>query len=258
MISEIAKDKRMKLKVMMAVQSAIIDTFDASDWCDLADRSGFRDQVRKHNRLLRSLDFGDSDYEGHAGDMIRKILDEDFLNIEYVICHKKIRDHILKHDSSVAIALDINDDNSDIASLSLQVTSSPLVRLALKDAEVLIASGRISSAVDRVHTAIHGYMQHLCKQAGVLSAEGAKFTELYKLVRSRHPAFTRKEACEVQMDSIMKALASVLDTINYIRNNMSLAHPNEVLLKESEAKLAINASSAILHYMSQRVADHEG
>lgn len=53
-----------------------------------------------------------------------------------------------------------------VAGVSPQITSE-VVRRALLDAESLIKTSGPTSAVDRVHTAIHGYLVALCQGAGV-------------------------------------------------------------------------------------------
>jgi Abortive infection C-terminus len=41
-----------------------------------------------------------------------------------------------------------------------------------------------------------------------------------------------------------------------LRNNASVAHPNEALLDEPEAMLAINAARTILHYLDAKLTKH--
>jgi len=44
-----------------------------------------------------------------------------------------------------------------------------------------------------------------------------------------------------------------MDTLNTMRNHSSLAHPNSVLLDDSEALLAINATRTIFHYLDGKL-----
>ena len=48
-------------------------------------------------------------------------------------------------------------------------------------------------------------------------------------------------------------MSSVVDTLNTLRNTASLAHPNDALLDDEEAMLAINAAQTILHYLDPKL-----
>jgi len=51
----------------------------------------------------------------------------------------------------------------------------------------------------------------------------------------------------------LNIFSAVVDALNPIRNRMSGAHPNEVLLDEPEAMLVINAIRTLLHYLNARI-----
>lgn len=52
---------------------------------------------------------------------------------------------------------------------------------------------------------------------------------------------------------MLGAMATVLDSLNPIRNNASVAHPNEELLDEPEAHLAINAARTVFAFLDAKV-----
>jgi hypothetical protein len=52
-------------------------------------------------------------------------------------------------------------------------------------------------------------------------------------------------------------MAATLDALNTIRNNASAAHPNEDLLGDPEALLAINAGRTIFTYVAQKTSEPE-
>ncbi|WP_285320702.1 abortive infection family protein [Pseudarthrobacter sp. lyk4-40-TYG-27] len=60
-----------------ALLRRITKQFDKSDWIALGLEVGMVDAIQKHDRLLRSLDWGDDDYAGHAvkfgGDALDKL-----------------------------------------------------------------------------------------------------------------------------------------------------------------------------------------
>lgn len=127
---------------------------------------------------------------------------------------------------------------------------SGAVEAALHDAELLLANGRMVSAVDRVHTALHGYLREICESAEITTdSEQLEMTALWKRLREQHPKFIETSVHKEQTTKVVRGLASVCDALNPLRNSGSLAHPNEDLLRPAEAMLAINASRTILRYV---------
>ncbi len=53
----------------------------------------------------------------------------------------------------------------------------------------------------------------------------------------------------------MRAVGSILDVMNPLRNRASMAHPNEELLGPEEALLVINVSRSILHYLDTKLPE---
>ncbi len=58
-----------------------VDKFSQSDWIALGARADCLELVRDHHRLLRSLAFGDDDYEGHAYAVLSQISQQDETNL---------------------------------------------------------------------------------------------------------------------------------------------------------------------------------
>ena len=152
----------------------------------------------------------------------------------------------------IAVALDTDAAPEPVTSPSLQVTSD-IVERALADAERLLTTSGPTSAVDRVHTALHGFVRAVCAHANISCAADASLTELFKLLREQHPALQGLGSHSDEILRILRALATILDTMNALRNRASVAHPNEVLLPDAEAMLAINAVRTVLHYLDSKV-----
>lgn len=125
------------------------------------------------------------------------------------------------------------------------------VERALRDAENLLKTSGPASAVDRVHTALHGYLQALCDEQSISYSSDPSITELYKRLRETHPSFTAT-ASDTLIDRIVKSLSGAIDAANTIRNRKSVAHPNASLLAEPEAILVVNAVRTILHYVDTK------
>lgn len=69
---------------IIALKQIVVDGFDSSNWTDLGLRTGCHAEVTSHPRLLRSLGWADSDYEGHALDMLVTMVSRDPSNMEVI------------------------------------------------------------------------------------------------------------------------------------------------------------------------------
>jgi len=87
----------------------------------------------------------------------------------------------------IVVGLQLTEDVSDVAPPSLTITST-VVEEALNHAETLIGSHGAASGLDRVHTAFHGYLEHVCEKAGIVVKQDAGITDLFARLREEHPA----------------------------------------------------------------------
>jgi hypothetical protein len=134
----------------------------------------------------------------------------------------------------------------------LEITSET-VQAALRDAENLIRTSGPANAVDRVHTALHGYLETICERERIIVDEDASITTLFSRIREEHPALRITDPQAQRMTiQILRAMSQIIDTLNPVRNEKTLVHPNP-LLDEAEAMLAINAIRTLLHYFDKRM-----
>jgi hypothetical protein len=134
------------------------------------------------------------------------------------------------------------------------VYTSEFVRRTLSEVEHAVTSERETGGVDRIHSAMHGYLQAVCRAAGISFSDGARVDELFSVIRARHPAFSRTAPRAAETTAICRAMAQVLVVLNPIRNDGSMAHPTEQLIEPIEATLVINAVRTILHYVDAKLA----
>ena len=135
--------------------------------------------------------------------------------------------------------------------------TSTVVSQVLDDAEALIRQRGPTSAVDRVHTALHGYLLAVCKSAGLQHGRDASLTELYKVLRKEHPAFSDLGVRSEDINKILKASTVIMDVLNPLRNKASVAHPNSNLLGQDEAMLVVNISRTLIHYLDAKFSSQE-
>jgi hypothetical protein len=152
----------------------------------------------------------------------------------------------------VAVDIDTDAEAEEVSAPQLEITSE-VVERALSDFEVLAHSkGGAVSAVDRLHTALHGYFEAVCNEAHISFNPDSPTTTLFSLIRQHHAALQRKPP-GIEADKILRAMAQVVDVLNPVRNQKSMAHPNEDLLEEPEAMLVVNAVRTLLHYLNDKL-----
>ncbi len=127
-----------------------------------------------------------------------------------------------------------------------------VVRRALDDADTLVRTSGPQSAVDRLHTAMHGYLYSLSQEIGAQFDGHPKMNQLFKEIRRSHPALADVGARGEDVKRILGSLATILDALNPIRNNASVAHPNDRLIGEPEARLVINVVRTLLNYLEDK------
>lgn len=90
----------------------------------------------------------------------------------------------------VSVDLEFCDpENQNVVEILTPQKMSDIVRTALADAEQLITSRGATSGIDRMHTALHGYLKFVCEQSNIEISKYASITQLYKVIREKHPAF---------------------------------------------------------------------
>jgi hypothetical protein len=139
-------------------------------------------------------------------------------------------------------------------------SASDVVRRSLDDADALMRTSGPQSAVDRVHTAMHGYLHSLCDEVGIPHGDRPTMNQLFKALRAQHPSLADVGARPEEVTKILGSMATIFDSLNPVRNNASIAHPNDELIGEPEAMLVINTVRTLLGYLESKrrqVADTE-
>ncbi len=143
----------------------------------------------------------------------------------------------------------------EIGATSVEVallSASETVRRALDDADSLMRTSGPQSAVDRVHTAMHGSLLSLCDDAGIAHGDRPTMNQLFKALRAEHPSLTNLGVRSDDVAKMLGSMAAILDALNPVRNNASMAHPNSALVGKAEAVLVINTVRTLLTYLEAK------
>jgi len=161
------------------------------------------------------------------------------------------RSKIALHKELLKVAARLEADGQ-VETPEIQNTSEVVLE-ALQDAEALLKARAPQSAVDRAHTALHGYLKRLCLDRGEPVPADSSLTALFKVLREQFPEFSAVIPHDAEAKRIFGSIASALDSLNTIRNRGTLAHPNDLLLEAPEAMLYINLSRAVLAYIESKI-----
>lgn len=152
----------------------------------------------------------------------------------------------------IAMELDMEEGVQSVPAPKLRTTSET-VEAALRDAEILIQSSGAPNALDRVHTEFQAYLEEICGDEWITVPDKAPITALFAQIRQHHAKLKLTDSRADRMTlKILRGCAEIVDALNPLRNDSSLAHPN-TLLDPPEAMLAINAIRTLLHYLDQRL-----
>lgn len=133
------------------------------------------------------------------------------------------------------------------------VSTREVVVKALQDAEMMIREGRPVSAVDRVHTALHGHLHHLCDGRGIAVPERPTVNQLFNALRQYAPELQPAGPRANDLVQVLRSSGAILDALNPLRNNVTMAHPSEDLLDDAEAMLAVNITRSLLAYLDAKL-----
>ena len=85
-------------KIILALKRCVVETFSDSEWLELGYLTNSQDVIEGHPRLLRSLYFGDEDYDGNVLQVIPKIINDDHERLRVVENFVGLEDWLQKSD----------------------------------------------------------------------------------------------------------------------------------------------------------------
>ncbi len=251
-LDDYTTDPKKRGSLILALRRAIVSEFTAEDWKEFGYLSGHTEYIQGHKRLIRSLSWGDEDYGQCVLQTLEYLFREDMVAVEQLINHAKLTSLLLRDSVELSIFV-LSGLESVKSEAPTGLSSGDVVRRALNDAEHLMQVSGPVSAVDRLHTVLHGYFRSLCIEEGISVADDASLTALFKILRQEHSVLQSLGSYDKDLVRVLQGFAHAIDALNSLRNNGSVAHPSEDLLGEAEAHLAVNASRTIFNYIGAKV-----
>lgn len=147
----------------------------------------------------------------------------------------------------LAVAHRLSKSGSLLSVPSAETYGSESIRQVMDLIREHVSKNRPEAGLDRLHTFLVHYLRQLCDQRSV---GYTKDTPLNSLFGSYLKALEGADLVETEMTRrILKSSISILEAFNAVRNDHSLAHPNE-LLSRREATLIFNSIVGIFRFLS--------
>jgi hypothetical protein len=235
---------------ILLLGKAIEATFTSSEWTEIGLITSTDDYINCHPRLLRSLHWGDSDYKGNVLDVVGHILNKDE-NLRRLIEYDPIVRWLNKYEQPALKALQAIV--CGVAVPEILPTVSEAALLALVDAQALLTSRSPLSAVDRVHTGLHGFLKGTCEMAAIAFDSEATPNQLLKQLLEQHSSLQSLGPRGEEVRRMIRTSATIIDSMGTLRNRTSLAHPNEELLGDEEALFVINLARSLLRFLDAKL-----
>lgn len=128
-------------------------------------------------------------------------------------------------------------------------TNSEAVKKAIEDAELFIREGKTDSAVDRIHSAFHGYLQELLMKHNVAFSKDDSLSALFSKLYGKYKEIIQPDTIGERVKTILRSGAGIIRSIDELRNNNTIVHPNGQLIQKREALLVLRFARAIMEYI---------
>lgn len=137
--------------------------------------------------------------------------------------------------------------NSEVFDFSA-ISATDFIAKAITDAEQFMNEGNYSSALDRIHTAFHGYLRKKLDDLHVEYKESDTLHQLYSKLHSQIADDMSEDIASLIRTTIRSA-SGVVSSLNDLRNRHSISHPNPDLISDREAKLCISIVKSLSDYI---------
>jgi hypothetical protein len=244
-MADLKVNEKSKLERLLGMQSGYVSDFSDRTFRDFIedvvglniDDSKYHDGSNSKARRLRM--FWKLESNAIVGklllDLIEHVRSEDSYRWEQALGEECIQ---------IAKRLMAASSVSELDAITPNRTGEGFEMLA-REVRQAIQENRFREGLDRLHAFLTAYVRTLCQKEGINTEQkalNAIFAEYLKTI-------TAKGKIQSEMSQqVMKMSITALDKFNHVRNDQSLAHPNEVLNHE-EALLIFNYVAATIRFL---------
>lgn len=228
----------------------LMNCLNEGDWKELSILTNLESSFN-WNALYRDVKWGNESLKHGCISAVDLILDNDATNIVQIWNLDGVQNSLKRKNLELYNFIEsiINKQELKTVESPTLANASKNVYEALAQAEHLIATIGATSAYDRTHTALHGFLQTVCDKNHITYAPLDSITALLPKVNNLIKSKVNDDGRNEKVFAMLRSANAILDNINYLRNNNSMSHPTEELLNEDDARFAINLTRSIMSYI---------
>lgn len=242
-------NKRMQIELA----KILADNFSEGDWQELFIVTDCEDIPSGYHDFYRHVRWKNIELKGIAITALNETLNRAPGNLAEIWKLDRV-EHLVKSKS-----INLSDEIEAVVNQSGQrnVSAMPVKNVneniyqALEDAAVLLENTGPQRAYDRVHTALHASLRQICvNHAIAVDSTNDNVPGLLGRITA-HLQGMPDDGRNGDILKMLRSAGSILNSINYLRNHNSMAHPTEMLLNGADARFAINLVRSIMAYIDE-------
>ena len=233
----------------------------------IGSSGGYLGDFGSHLELLRfyvncGLDVIPTDYQGTNKERFRAILDDAEPGDQAKIIRGILKRH--RVGSSESRTQELHDEFHQVVQRleaeagvanPAPVYTSEFVKRTLTEVEEAIKTKRETSGVDRVHSALHGYLRLVCDLAGITYIQDDRIVELFKKLLAEHAALQDLGPRPQDTATITKSFCAVMTVVDPLRNKASYSRiPRRHCSTCPRRCSPSTRTRTILHYVDAKLA----
>ena len=250
-------------KLVVAIKHRILDESWTGEWSDVATLTGGNDIIYGHDRLLRSLRFGDNDYEDCVAEVIASLIEQDCANLESLVEYFKVDSWLKHHDpheyaslfGHTQLLLDNLKNDAIRTSFALNQYILRIQDAIESDAELAIGSTK---------DLLESVLKSILVDSGETLSGREDIPTLLKQtqkVLKLHPSEVDENA--KGRDIVKRTLSNlgqIVDNLNQLRNiyGSGKGRAENTGVTSRHARLAVNAGAALAVFLIETYEYHEG
>jgi len=240
-------------RIQIELAKILANNFSEGDWQELFIVTDCEDIPSGFHDFYRHVRWQNTELKGMAITALSDTLSRAPGNLAEIWKLDRV-EHLVKRKSS-----DLHDEIEAVVNQSGQrnVSAMPVKNVneniyqALEDATVLLENNGPQRAYDRIHTALHASLRQICVNHAIATdSTNDNVPGLLGRV-TMYLQGMPDDGRNADIFKMLRSAASILNSINYLRNHNSMAHPTEMLLNEADARFAINLVRSIMAYIDE-------
>jgi hypothetical protein len=246
--------------LLVAIKRCIAATFNYASWIELGYFTECSQIIEGHGRLLRSMQFGDDDYEGNILEVVNTLIGKNPENLNVIVQYTHLREWLGEYDRPLFSLLFANSEMvlGEVTQVSIRTSvdlthSIDRIRRAVEiDPELAIGSTK---------EMLEAVLKTILKASG----EEVDNVEFPKLLR-RAQKVLKLDPDEVNPNvkganivrRILSSLGQLAQGINELRNIYGTGHGRVQQSRVSgrHARLVVNSGAALAIFLMETYEHH--